>query len=250
MPTADSSWKIYANAQPARDAAEASSRQNANRLLNNKPGGVMPAQNNNEMVARQNADRLLNDKPGAMSPEVKIPRQGMGVTANDATSGSTTTTNDAVVGTPWTLEGDPLYQQALAQGQSKFNLARNQAMFNLNDVTAQTNQDRRSLDLNSTEARRRLAGNYAARGMAGGAAGALGLAEAEANARQIASQTSLKDKLAALNANFLENYGNANTVDAAGKSNFDWTGTLAGQGYKTDAAQAAITARLAQYGVA
>ena len=240
MPTADSSWKIYANAQPA---AEASSRQNANRLLNNKPGGVMPAQNNSEMVARQNADRLLNDKQNfaPASPSV---------TAPDATSGSTTTTNDAVVGTPWTLEGDPLYQQALSQGQSKFNLARNQAMFNLNDVTAQTNQDRRSLDLNSTEARRRLAGNYAARGMAGGAAGALGLAEAEANARQIAAQTSLKDKLAALNANFLENYGNANTVDAAGKSNFDWTGTLAGQGYKTDAAQAAITARLAQYGVA
>lgn len=244
MPTADSSWKIYANAQPARDAAEASSRQNANRLLNNKPGGVMPAQNNSEMVARQNADRLLNDKPGGVSP------YSSSVTAPDATSGSTTTTNDAVVGTPWTLEGDPLYQQALAQGQSRFNLARNQAMFNLNDVTAQTNQDRRSLDLNSTEARRRLAGNYAARGMAGGAAGALGLAEAEANARQIAAQTSLKDKLAALNANFLENYGNANTVDAAGKSNFDWTGTLAGQGYKTDAAQAAITARLAQYGVA
>ena len=246
MPTADSSWKIYANAQPA---AEAAARQNANRLLNDKPGGVLPAQSNSEMLARQNADRLLNDKPGATSSNIVIPRQDLSVTAGDATSGSSTT-NDAVTGTPWTLEGDALYQQALAQGQSKFNLARNQAMYNLNDTTAQTNQDRRALDLNATESRRRLAGNYAARGMAGGAAGALGLAEAEANARQIASQTSLKDKLAALNANFLENYGNATTVDAAGKPNFDWTGTLAGQGYKTDAAQAAITARLAQYGVA
>lgn len=224
MATADSSWKIYANAQQGANA--------------------------NEMQGRQNADRLLNDKPGAVSPEVKIPRQGMGVapvTANDATSGSSTT--QPAVGMAYNVESDPLYQQALNQGQSQFNSARNQAMFSLNDTTAQTNQDRKSLDLNSAEARRRLAGNYAARGMAGGAAGALGLAEAEANARQIAAQTSLKDKLAALNANFLENYGNANTVDAAGKPNFDWTGTLAGQQYKTQAAQTALTAKLAEYGV-
>jgi hypothetical protein len=43
--------------------------------------------------------------------------------------------------------------------------------------------------------------------------------------------------------NFLENYGNAN---AAG---YDWTGTLAGQQYKTQAAQTALTAKLAEYGV-
>lgn len=221
MPTADSSWKIYANAQQ----------------------GVK----GNEMQGRQNADRLLNDKPGAMSPEIQIPRQGMGVGVNDATSGSTTT--QPVTGMAYKLESDPVYQAAINQGQSQFNSARNQAMFSLNDTTAQTNQERKALDTNSAEARRRLAGNYAARGMAGGAAGALGLAEAEANARQIAAQTSLKDKLAALNANFLENYGNANTVDAAGKPNFDWTGTLAGQQYKTQAAQTALTAKLAEYGV-
>jgi hypothetical protein len=161
----------------------------------------------------------------------------------DLTSGSSTTSDsggDTVTATPWTLNGDPLYQQALAQGQSQFNSSRNQAMFGVNEQTTQANQDRRALDLNSAEARRRLAGNYAARGMAGGAAGALGLAEAEANARQIAAQTSLKDKLAALNANFLENYGATGT---------DWTGTLAGQQYKTQAAQTALTARLADYGV-
>jgi hypothetical protein len=215
MPTADSSWKIYANAQQGNNA--------------------------NEMLLRQNADKLANDKPGGISPEVKIPRQGMGVTANDATSGSTTA--KPVVGMAYSLNSDPLYQQALAQGQSQFNSARSQAMYNLNDTTAQANQDRKSLDLNSTESRRRLAGNYAARGMAGGAAGALGLAEAEANARQIAAQTSLKDKLAALNMNFLENYGDAKATG------FDWTGTLAGQQYKTQAAQAALTAKLAEYGV-
>lgn len=169
------------------------------------------------------------------------------VTASDATSGSSTA--EPVVGAAYSLNSDPLYQQALAQGQSQFNSSRNQAMFGLNEQTTQANQDRRSLDTNSAEARRRLAGNYAARGMAGGAAGALGLAEAEANARQIAAQTSLKDKLAALNANFLENYGNVASVDAAGKSNYDWTGTLAGQQYKTQAAQTALTARLADYGV-
>lgn len=209
----------------------------------------------NETMSRQNANQLLNDKSIAAQEPTKFgiykPYTTGGysqpVTANDATSGSSTT--QPVVGMAYNVESDPLYQQALNQGQSQFNSARNQAMFSLNDTTAQTNQDRKSLDLNSAEARRRLAGNYAARGMAGGAAGALGLAEAEANARQIAAQTSLKDKLAALNANFLENYGNANTVDAAGKPNFDWTGTLAGQQYKTQAAQTALTAKLAEYGV-
>jgi hypothetical protein len=212
-----------------------------------------------ETMARQNAGRLLNDKPTAMANEpikfgINKPYTSNGYNEPvDLTSGSSTSADsgsNTVTGTPWTLEGDPLYQQALAQGQSQFNSARSQAMYNLNDVTSQANQERKALDLNATEARRRLAGNYAARGMAGGAAGALGLAEAEANARQIAAQTSLKDKLAALNANFLENYGNAASTDATGKPNFDWTGTLAGQNYKTQAAQTALTAQLAQYGVA
>lgn len=154
----------------------------------------------------------------------------------DLTSGSS-----AATGTPWTLEGDPVYQAAYNSGQSQFNLARNKAQYDVNAAQQQTAQDRVALDLNATESRRRLAGNYAARGMAGGAAGAYTLAEAEANARQVAAQTSLKDKLAALNQNFLENYGATGT---------DWTGTLAGQGYKTQAAQAAITAQLAKYGVA
>jgi len=248
MPTADSYWKIYANAQPAANAAEMSSRQNANLLLNGKPGGVVPAvapANNSEVLARRNANLLLNDKPGGVLPASDSAQP---VTASDATSGSTT--DGTVTGTPWSLEGDPLYQQGILQGQSQFNLARNKAMFDLNAETSQASQDRKALDLNSTESRRRLAGNYAARGMAGGAAGALTLAEAEANARQIAAQTSLKDKLSALNQNFLENYGDVSAVDSAGKSTYDWTGTLAGQQYKTQAAQNAITARLAQYGVA
>lgn len=216
-----------------------------------------------ETLSRQNANRLLNDKPNAIPSEPITFGIGQGLIGGfgktqtvqpvDLTSGSSATADsgtNTVTGTPWTLEGDPLYQQGILQGQSQFNLARNKAMFDVNAQTAQTAQDRVALDANSTEARRRLAGNYAARGMAGGAAGALTLAEAEANAKQIAAQTSLKDKLAALNANFLENYGNVNQTDAAGNSTYDWTGTLAGQQYKTAAAQNAITAQLAKYGVA
>lgn len=154
----------------------------------------------------------------------------------DATSGSYVPQVN-----PWTLESDPVYQAAMAQGQSQFNRSRNQAMFDKTAAEQTAAQDRQSLDKNATESRRRLAGNYAARGMAGGAAGALTLAEAEANAKQIAAQTSLKDKIAAVNANYLENYGAVGT---------DWTGTLAGQEYKTAAAQAALNAQLAKYGAA
>lgn len=140
----------------------------------------------------------------------------------------------------WTLEGDPVYQQALASGQAQFNYARNAALAEKQNVTTAKAQERKNLDVNATESRRRLAGNYASRGMAGGAAGALTMAEARANAEQIAARTSIQDQLAAVNQNYLANYGAAGT---------DWTGTLVGQQYKTQAAQAAITNRLAQYGV-
>lgn len=140
----------------------------------------------------------------------------------------------------WTLEGDPTYQAALAAGQSKFNYSRAQSLADLQNQQTQTAQETEALNKNATEARRRLAGGYAARGMAGGAAGALTLAEAESNARQIAAQTSLKDQIAALNQQYLANYGATGT---------DWTGTLVGQQYKTEAAQAAINAQLAQRGV-
>lgn len=141
----------------------------------------------------------------------------------------------------WTLEGDPIYQQALASGQSQFNYARANALAEKQNTETGLAGQRRALDVNATEARRRTAGNYAARGMAGGAAGALSQAEARANAEQIASRTSIADQISALNQNYLANYG------ATGS---DWLGTLTGQQYKTQAAQTAITNRLAQYGVA
>jgi hypothetical protein len=148
------------------------------------------------------------------------------------------------VGAAYSLESDPVYQAAIQAGQSQFNTARAQAMSNKNSQEMQLGNQRKNLDVNATEARRRTAGNYAARGMAGGATGALTLAEMEANARQITAQTSIKDQISALNANYLENFGNAAQKD------FDWTGTLIGQNYKTQAAQAALNAQLARMGVA
>jgi len=139
----------------------------------------------------------------------------------------------------WTLESDPLYQMALAGGQSEFNYSRNAALADKQAQESAGAAERKSLDTGATEARRRLAGNYAARGMAGGAAGALSQAEARSNAEQIAARTSIQNKLDALNQQFLSNYG------AVGS---DWTGTLAGQQYKSQAAQQALSAQLARYG--
>lgn len=139
----------------------------------------------------------------------------------------------------WTLESDPLYQMALAGGQSEFNYSRNAALAEKQANESAGAAERKSLDIGAAESRRRLAGNYAARGMAGGFAGAASQAEARANAEQIAARTSIQNKLDALNQQFLSNYG------AVGS---DWTGTLAGQQYKSQAAQQALSAQLARYG--
>ena len=76
----------------------------------------------------------------------------------------------------------------------------------------------------------------------GGSASALGMAEARANAEQIAAQTSIDKQISALNDQYIKNYGNA-----AAKG-YDWTGTVAGSQYKTQAAQAALQSQLARYG--
>lgn len=148
----------------------------------------------------------------------------------------------------WSLESDPLYTSALEAGQAQFNYARNAALADKQTQELGLSNQRKTLDTNATEARRRTAGNYAARGMAGGAAGAYSVAEARANAEQITAQTSIDKQITALNNNFLQNYGDINAKDATGKSTYDWTGTLSGQQYKTQAAQAALEAALARLG--
>lgn len=140
----------------------------------------------------------------------------------------------------YNIETDPYYLQALASGQAEFNYARANALADLQNQQVNANDNLTSLNKNAAESRRRLAGNYASRGMAGGAAGALTLAEAQANAQQVAAQTSIKDQIAALNQNYLANYGATGT---------DWTGTLLGQRYKTAAVQQALQARLSGMGL-
>lgn len=151
------------------------------------------------------------------------------------------TTTTGVEGKPnYSVENDPYYQQALAAGQADFNYGRSNALFDLQNQQTQAEGTLYNIGKTATESRRRLAGNYASRGMAGGAAGALTMAEARANAEQIASQTSIKDQIAALNQNYLANYGAVGT---------DWTGTLMGQKVKTSAVQQALQARLGEMGL-
>lgn len=168
---------------------------------------------------------------------------------SEATSGYTPTqyaspvTQDiADTAQKWSLETDPLYRSAMASGQSAFNFTRNAALAEKQTAQTQLGQQRKATDTAATESRRRLAGNYAARGMAGGAAGALTQAEARANAEQIAAQTSIADQISALNNQFLQNFGDVTNA------NYDWTGTLTGQQYKTQAAQQALEAALGRYG--
>lgn len=140
---------------------------------------------------------------------------------------------------PWTLEGDPVYQAAMAQGSSQFNLSRAKALADTQNAETEAVGARRNLDTTAQENRRRLAGNFAARNMAGGSAGALAQSESRLNAEQIAQRTSITDQIDALNRNYLATFGATGT---------DWTGTPFGQDYKTQAAQAAINAQLGRYG--
>jgi hypothetical protein len=140
----------------------------------------------------------------------------------------------------WMLESDPVYQQALAGGQSAFNRSRANALADIQNQTTGANRQLSNMKKDAAGARRGLAGNFAARGMGRGAYGAYYRAQDQANAADLSAQTSVKDQLAALNQNFLANYGAIGT---------DWTGTTVGQDYRNQAIQQAIAAQLARYGV-
>lgn len=140
----------------------------------------------------------------------------------------------------WQLDSDPVYQQALAGGQSAFNRSRANALSDVQNQTTAANRQLSGMKQSAAGSRRNLAGNFAARGMGRGAYGAYYRAQDQANAADIAAQTSVKDQLAALNQSFLANYGAVGT---------DWTATSVGQDYKNQAIQQAIAAQLARYGV-
>ncbi len=155
--------------------------------------------------------------------------------------------NDATDKTPssataWNLENDPVYQQAMAGGQSVFNTARANALAQMQNQQIGAERQLSKMGKTAAEARRGLAGNFAARGMMGGARGAYYRAQDAMNADDIAAQTSVKDQMSELSRNFLANYGNPNDTQ------FDWTATGAGQQYRSDAVQQAIASLLARYG--
>ena len=183
--------------------------------------------------------------PGSTMPEggfevAPMPTFGFsdeGVTGgiSEGTSGSTTSESAA---SQWSLENDPVYKQAMAGGQSAFNVARARALAEKQNVQTDLAGAERDLERSAASSRERLAGNYAARGMAGGAYGALTRAEAQANARQVSAQTSLKDQMAAVNQQYLEQFGATGT---------DWTGTLVGQDYRNQAIQQALGSLMPRY---
>lgn len=137
--------------------------------------------------------------------------------------------------TPYSVYDDPVYQQGLQDAQEQFNMERIAAL------GAKQYQERgieRELEGRlpiAEQARRRLAGNYARRGMAGGRYGALTRAEAEANAREISLRTGLKEQIAELDRQFTSQFGAEGT---------DWLGTYRGSQAQQAAIRQALQARL------
>ena len=137
---------------------------------------------------------------------------------------------------PWSVYNDPVYQTQLQYGQNAFNTSRINALADKEAQTMNIQDELQARKPSAEQARRRLAGNYAARGMGGGRAGVLTRAEAQQNAEELSARTSLRDKISELNRQFVANYG---------ANGSDWMGTAAGAAAQSDALQAAINARLA-----
>lgn len=131
---------------------------------------------------------------------------------------------------------DPFYQQALAGAQSEFNMDRINALAGMQYQQLPLQRQLQMRPEQAEAARRRLAGNFAARGMAGGRAGVLSRAEAEANAREIGARTSLREQIAELGRQFTSQFGAEGT---------DWLGTRRGMQAQQAALQSALQNRLA-----
>jgi len=131
---------------------------------------------------------------------------------------------------------DPVYLRQLGIAQGAFNNARTNALAEKEIQTLDIQDELQARKPTAEQARRRLAGNFAARGMGGGRSGALSRAEATQNAQELSARTTLRDKISELNRQFVANYG------AEGS---DWLGTTAGAAAQSEALQAAVNARLA-----
>lgn len=167
-----------------------------------------------------------------------------GLAAAPATTGVATgqgtddVTGPSDAAAAWSPESDPIYQQYMQRAQSQFNQARANALGTLQYQEEGINRALGEREATSEEARRRLAGNYARRGMMGGARGAYYQAQDRANARELARRTDLREQLSELNRQFVANYGAPGT---------DWLGTIRGQEVREDAIQAALNALIPQY---
>lgn len=150
--------------------------------------------------------------------------------------GTSTVEGGPVSATQPDIYSDPVYLTQLQYGQNAFNMARINALGDKERATLGIQDELAARVPAAEQARRRLAGNYAARGMGGGRSGALSRAEAQQNAQELTARTSLRDQISELNRQFVANYG------AEGS---DWLGTAAGATTQSGALQAAINARLA-----
>ncbi len=170
--------------------------------------------------------------PEAEGSSVTVPALGRG----QITSPDGALTTPIAEAQRWNVYEDPIYMQQLQGAQSAFNIDRTNALADKERATMGINRELGGRRATAESTRRRLAGNFAARGMAGGRAGALSRAEAEANARELTLRTDLRDQISELNRQFVANFG-ANPSD--------WLGTTRGVSAQQNALQAAINARLA-----
>lgn len=159
-----------------------------------------------------------------------------GFTPPASAEGMSTVAGGPVSATEPDIYSDPVYLTQLQYGQNAFNMARINALGDKERATLGIQDELQARVPAAEQARRRLAGNYAARGMGGGRSGALSRAEAQQNAQELTARTSLRDQISELNRQFVANYG------AEGS---DWLGTAAGATAQSGALQAAINARLA-----
>lgn len=201
----------------------------------------------NKALASYNTQNAAGSLPQTQTfgnPEILAKKNGTMSSGSQVSTGpaaapvEATTTAPQATQNNWNLENDPLYQSAMNAGQSSFNTARNKAKFELMNQQVAQQAALQAQNQQAALDRRNLAGNFAARGMQGGAHGAYAVAQDRANAALITAQTSTKDQLAALNQQYLSNYGADGT---------DWTATAEGQNYKNQAIQQALTALTNKY---
>jgi hypothetical protein len=191
-----------------------------------------------EQYQRNIKDPRMKEGAGRKIQEYQAEQDALKEYIDSRQAPAPTTTGPSEAARAYNIEEDPIYQQYMQRAQSQFNQARAGA---LGSLQYQEEGIERALDereRTSERARRRLAGNFAARGMGGGARGAYYQAQDQANAAELARRTDLREQLSELNRQFVANYGAPGT---------DWLGTIQGQEIREDAIQSALGALIPRY---